>query len=113
MISPSHRNHLSRESTLGRNFPIGKGFGMIASRKRLGRRLDSKANMQGDGEENMALINQAKKGKGKGSKGNSEGATSQSGKKKDLCKIKCFACTRVVIMHLSVQRRRVRVNHNK
>jgi hypothetical protein len=42
--------------------------------------------------ENLALVNQAKKGKGNGSKGNNEGATSQSGKKKDSSKIKCFAC---------------------
>jgi hypothetical protein len=42
-------------------------------------REESKANRQGDGEENLALVSQAKKGKGKGSKGNSEGATSQPG----------------------------------
>jgi hypothetical protein len=55
-------------------------------------REESKASKQGDGEENLALVSQAKKGKGKGSKGNSEGETSQPGKKKDLSKIKCFAC---------------------
>ena len=38
------------------------------------------------------MVIHTKKGKGKGSKGNSEGETSQSGKKKDLSKIKCFAC---------------------
>jgi hypothetical protein len=48
--------------------------------------------MKEDGEENLALVSQAKKSKRKGSKGNSEGATSQSSKKKDLSKIKCFAC---------------------
>jgi hypothetical protein len=45
-----------------------------------------------DGEENMALVTQAKKGKGKGSKGNNEGETSQPRMKKDLIKIKCFVC---------------------
>jgi hypothetical protein len=39
MVSPSLENHLSRESALERNFQIGRGFGMIASRKRLGRSL--------------------------------------------------------------------------
>jgi hypothetical protein len=45
-------------------------------------------------DENLALVSQTRKGKGKGSnkKGNSEGETSQSGKKKDLSKVKCFAC---------------------
>jgi hypothetical protein len=37
MGSPSLGNHLSKGSVLGRNFQIGRGFGMIASRKRLGR----------------------------------------------------------------------------
>jgi hypothetical protein len=54
-------------------------------------REESKASRKGDGEENLALVSQAKKGKGKGSKGNSEGATSHSSKK-DLSKIKCFTC---------------------
>jgi hypothetical protein len=54
-------------------------------------REESKSNKQEDGEENLALVSQAKKSKGKGSKGNSEGETSQSGKK-DLSKIKCFVC---------------------
>jgi len=39
---------------------------------------ESKANRKGDGEENLALVSQAKKGKGKGSKGNN--------------KINCFPC---------------------
>jgi hypothetical protein len=39
----------------------------------------------------MALVIQDKKGKGKGSKSNSEGETSQL-RKKELSKIKCFAC---------------------
>jgi hypothetical protein len=52
---------------------------------------ESKASRQEDGEENLALVSQAKKGKGKG---NSEGATSQLGKK-DLSKIKCFACHKI------------------
>ena len=37
---------------------------------------ESKACRQGDEEENLALVSQAKKGKGKGSKGNSEGENS-------------------------------------
>jgi hypothetical protein len=37
MGSPSLENHLSRGSVLGRNFQIGRGFGMTASRKRVGR----------------------------------------------------------------------------
>jgi hypothetical protein len=40
MVSPSHVNHLSRGSALGRNFLIGRGFGMIASRKRLERSIN-------------------------------------------------------------------------
>jgi hypothetical protein len=39
MVSPSHETHLLREFMLGRNFQIERGFGMIASRKRLGRSL--------------------------------------------------------------------------
>jgi hypothetical protein len=39
MVFPSLGNHLSRESTLMRNSQIGRDFGMIASRKRLGRSL--------------------------------------------------------------------------
>jgi hypothetical protein len=68
MVSPSYGNHFSRGSALERKFPIGRGFGMIASSKRL--------EGNGDGEENLALDNRAKKGKGKGSKGNSEGENS-------------------------------------
>jgi hypothetical protein len=57
-------------------------------------REESKASKQGGSDENLTLVSQTRKGKGKGSnkKGNSEGATSQSGKKKDLSKVKCFAC---------------------
>jgi hypothetical protein len=40
MFSLIHGNHLSREFVLGRNFSIGRGFGMIASKKRLGRSLN-------------------------------------------------------------------------
>jgi hypothetical protein len=83
MVSPSYGNHFSRGSTLERKFQIGRGFGMIASSKRL--------EGNGDGEENLALDSRANKGKGKGSKGNSEGENSQSSKKKDFSKIKCFA----------------------
>jgi hypothetical protein len=39
MVSPSHQNHLSRESVLERTFPTERGLEMIASRKRLGRSL--------------------------------------------------------------------------
>jgi hypothetical protein len=39
MVSPTHGNHLLRESALRRNFLIWRGFGIIASRKRLGRSL--------------------------------------------------------------------------
>jgi hypothetical protein len=57
-------------------------------------REESKASRQGGSDENLALVSQARKGKGKGSnkKGRGEGSTSQSGKKKDLSKIKCFVC---------------------
>jgi hypothetical protein len=37
MVFQSLGNHLSRESALRRIFQIDKGFGMIVSRKRLGR----------------------------------------------------------------------------
>jgi hypothetical protein len=39
MGSPSHGKHLLRGSVLGRSFQIERGFGMIASRKILGRSL--------------------------------------------------------------------------
>jgi hypothetical protein len=39
----------------------------------------------------MALVSKTRKGKGKGSKGNSEESTSHPDKK-DLSKIKCFMC---------------------
>jgi hypothetical protein len=39
MGSPSFGNHLSRGYAHGRNFHIDRGFGMIASRKRLVRNL--------------------------------------------------------------------------
>jgi hypothetical protein len=90
MVSQSLGNHLSREFVLGKIFQIGRGFGMIVSKKRLGRSLKPTSKNE-DGEENLALVSQAKKRKGKGSKGNSEGETSQS-RKKDLSKIKCFTC---------------------
>jgi hypothetical protein len=38
------------------------------------------------------MVSWAKKSKGKGSKGGSEGATPQPKKKKNLSKIKCFTC---------------------
>ena len=43
---------------------------------------------------NLALLNKKRKGKGKvpNKKGNSEGEASQSRKKKDSSKIKCFVC---------------------
>jgi hypothetical protein len=40
MVSPNHENHFSRGSMLGRNFLIRRGFGMIASKKRLRRILN-------------------------------------------------------------------------
>jgi hypothetical protein len=40
MVSPSHGNHLSRDSTPGRIFQVGRGFGMITSRKRLNKILN-------------------------------------------------------------------------
>jgi len=39
MVFPSHGNHFSRESILGKISQIGRGFEMIASRKRLGMNL--------------------------------------------------------------------------
>jgi hypothetical protein len=55
---------------------------------------ESKGNKQGSSDVNLALVSNTRKGKGKGSnkKGNSDGGTSQPGKKKDLSKIKSFAC---------------------
>jgi hypothetical protein len=44
---------------------------------------------QGDEEENVALIG---KGKSKTKKGSSGGATSKGEKKRDMSKVKCFAC---------------------
>jgi hypothetical protein len=79
---------LSREFALGRIFQIGRGFGMIASKKRLGRSLKQASKKMK--RRTWLVVSQIKKSKGKGSRGNSEGATSQSGK--DLSKIKCFAC---------------------
>jgi hypothetical protein len=71
-------------------------------------RKESKASKQGGSDDILAFVSQKRKGKGKGSnkKGNGEGATSQPGKKKDLSKVKCFACDKVGIMHLCVRRRR-------
>jgi hypothetical protein len=50
-------------------------------------REESKASKQGGSDENLTLVSQTRKGKGKG---NNEGATSQP--MKDLSKVKCFAC---------------------
>jgi hypothetical protein len=53
---------------------------------------ESKASRQ-EGDKNLALVSQTKKGKGKGSgKGKGEELASQPGKKKDMSKIKCFVC---------------------
>jgi hypothetical protein len=57
---------------LGKISQIGRGFGMILSRKRLRRNIN--------------------KGKGSSKKGNNDGGTTQPVKKKDLSKIKSFAC---------------------
>jgi hypothetical protein len=57
--------------------------------------MESKANKKG-GEENLALIGQTNKGRGKvpsKGKGKSDEPTSQPGKK-DLSKIKCFICNK-------------------
>jgi hypothetical protein len=91
MVFPSHGKHLSRDFALGKISQIGRDFGMIASKKRLGRSLREQA---GGSEENLALVSKTRKGKGKSSskKGNSDGGSSQPGKKKDLSKIKCFSC---------------------
>jgi hypothetical protein len=55
---------------------------------------DSKRNKQGISDENLALVSNTRKGKGKSSskKGNGDGGSSQPRKKKDLSKIKCFSC---------------------
>jgi hypothetical protein len=57
-------------------------------------REDSKSNKHGSSDENLALVNKTKKGKGKSyrKKGNNDGGSSQLGKKKDLSNIKCFSC---------------------
>jgi hypothetical protein len=47
---------------------------------------------KGDDDENLALASHARKGKGKTKKNTSGEATSQDGKKKDMSKVKCFAC---------------------
>jgi hypothetical protein len=54
----------------------------------------SKSNKQGSSDENLALVNKTKMGKGKISskKGNSEEGSSQPRKKKDYSKITCFSC---------------------
>lgn len=44
---------------------------------------------QGDDEKNVALMG---KGKGRAKKSSSGGATSKGEKKKDMSKVKCFAC---------------------
>jgi hypothetical protein len=57
----------------------------------------SKASRQGGREENLTLVSQTRKGKGKCSKkkGNSEEAISQLRMKMDLSKVKCFACQKL------------------
>jgi hypothetical protein len=84
MVFPSLGNHLSRESVLGKISQIGRGFGMIASRKRL--KEESKRNKQGSSDENLALVSKTRKGKGKSSnkKGNNDGGSSQPGKEEGL-----------------------------
>jgi 23S rRNA A1618 N6-methylase RlmF len=54
----------------------------------------SLAGQQKGDDENLALASQTRKNKGKGSiKRNTSGeSTSQAGKKRDLSKVKCFAC---------------------
>jgi hypothetical protein len=57
-------------------------------------REEFKSINQGGSEEKFTLVSKTRKGKGKNSskKGNSDGGSSQLGKKKDLSKIKCFSC---------------------
>jgi hypothetical protein len=86
---------LLRVFVLVRTFLNLIGFGMTASRRRLGwsQRPTRRVVMT-----NLALIGQTKKGKGKGpikgkgkGEGKSEESTSQP-EKKELSKIKCFIC---------------------
>jgi hypothetical protein len=57
-------------------------------------REDSKSRNHEGSEENLDLVSKTRKVKGKGSrkKGNSDGGSSQLGKKKDLSKNKFFSC---------------------
>jgi hypothetical protein len=75
MVFPSLGNSFSRDSALEKNLYIGRGFGMIPSRKRLGRSM--KANKHGSSDEKLALVSKTRKGKGKGSnkKGNNDGGS--------------------------------------
>jgi hypothetical protein len=47
---------------------------------------------KGDDDENLSLASHARTGKGKTKTNTSGEATSQNGKKKDMSKLKCFAC---------------------
>jgi hypothetical protein len=50
LVFPSHGNHLLRKFSLGKIFHIGKGFGMIISKKILRRSLNStRKEMKGRG----------------------------------------------------------------
>jgi hypothetical protein len=75
----------------GKNSHIGRGFGMIASRKRLGRIPTTDKKRSSD--ENLALVSKTRKGKGNISnkKDNIDKGSSESGKK-ELSKIQCFSC---------------------
>jgi hypothetical protein len=87
-------NHLPREFVLKRIFKIGGFFGTIVSNKRL-RRSSRPASREVLGsDEDLALVSKTRKGKGMvpNKKGKNEEGTSQPGKKKDLSKIKFFAC---------------------
>jgi hypothetical protein len=66
-----------------------RGFGAIISRKRLERSLKPAGKKV---TRTWPLSVRQKKGKGKGSSKSKGESTSQSGKKKDLSKIKCFIC---------------------
>jgi hypothetical protein len=72
-----------------RNFPIGRGFGMIASRKRLGRSLKQASKKM---ERRTWLWSvRPRREKEKVPRVTVRGKPHSSGKK-DLSKIKCFAC---------------------
>jgi hypothetical protein len=70
---------------------IGRDFGMIASKKRLGRSLRA-ASKEVVKRTWLLSVRQARaKERISSKKGNSDGGSSQPGKK-DLSKIKCFSC---------------------